>query len=304
MITGGAGFLGRNIVRGLISGGHDIIIFDNLSFGEKPQDSAASNGAGSVTWVLGDVQDQSAMCEAVNGCDYIFHFAGVIGGDMSAEIASAKVIAHAALDANCSKIVYASSCSVYGRSAMDTEITEDQPVELLSEYARVKRNNEVFFSSLFEEHGLSSVMLRYFNPYGPGQDDRMVIPRFILQALRGQAITVYGSGEQIRDFVFIDDVVQATIAVAENVQGAEIVNIASGQETSIADLVSQIIDLTGSKSTLEFAPAPKHRRDIEVGRRIGSTAKLREIAGFVPSTRLKTGLQRTLDSIRNTQKSA
>lgn len=293
LMTGGAGFLGRNIVRGLAGNGCEVVVFDNFSFGARP-DGARS---GNITWVQGDVQDEAAMCAAARDCDTIFHFAGVIGGDMSAEIASAEVIAKAALDGGCSKIVYASSCAVYGRAAMDSAITEEHPVELLSEYASVKRKNELFFSSLFDTNGISSVMLRYFNPYGPGQDDRMVIPRFIHRALKGEPITVYGSGAQIRDFVFIGDAVRATIAAAECVKGSEIVNIASGTETTIAGLVRQIIDMTGSASRLEFAPPPAHRSGIEVERRVGSTAKLERMTGFVPATDLQDGLRQTRDAL-------
>lgn len=293
LITGGAGFLGRNICRGLANLGNEIVIFDNLSFGREPD----VHGYGTVTWVEGDVQDEASMCAAAKGCDAIFHFAGVIGGDMSAEITSARVVAGAAADAGCARIVYASSCAVYGRAAMDAAVTEDQPAEPLSKYAVVKRDNETFFSALHETHGISVALLRYFNPYGPGQDERMVIPRFIRRALNGEPIVVYGTGEQLRDFVFIDDAVRATIAVAGNIDGAEVVNIAGGMETSIARLVREIIDLTGSASALEFVPAPAQRRDMEVDRRIGSTAKLERIAGYVPSTDLRDGLQRTLDAI-------
>lgn len=293
LITGGAGFLGRNITRGLIGLGNEVVIFDNLSFGCKP---GLSDG-GKVTWIEGDVQDEASMCAAAGGCDAIFHYAGVIGGDMSAEIASAQVVAKAAANAGCTKIVYASSCAVYGRAAMDVAVTEDHPAEPLSEYAVVKRNNEAFFSSLYESHGISAALLRYFNPYGPGQDDRMVIPRFIGRALNGEPIVIYGSGEQLRDFVYIDDAVRATIAAAGNVEGAEVVNIAGGRESSVAGLVREIIDLTGSASALEFAPAPPRRRDMEIDRRIGSTAKLEKIAGFVPPTNLRDGLQYTLDAI-------
>ncbi len=298
LITGGAGFLGRNIVRGLTGLGHEVVVFDNLSYGKKPD----AIMAGTVEWVLGDVLDDELLCSAARGCDFIFHFAGVIGGDMSAEIASAKIIAKAALDGGCSKIIYASSCAVYGRSAMDIAITEDHPAEPLSGYAVVKRDNEAFFSSLYREHGLSSVLLRYFNPYGPGQDDRMVIPRFFHLALKGEPIVIYGSGDQIRDFVYIDDAVKATLAVAERSEGTEIVNIAGGRETSIGELVRQIIELTDSGSSLEFTPVPDDRRDNEVNRRIGSTDKLKKLAGFVPSTTMKDGLRRTLETIRRAQK--
>ena len=176
-------------------------------------------------------------------------------------------------------------------------MSEEFQVSPQSSYAIAKRFNEIYLASLFAEKGLRSVALRFFNVYGVGQDARMVVPRFFQQAMAGEPLTIFGSGEQTRDFTYIDDVVEATARLASRVQGSEIVNVSNEREHRIRDVAQAIIELCGSSSELAFLDAPRPRYDFEVERRHGSSRKLAELTGFKPNTPLETGLRRIYEHL-------
>ena len=231
----------------------------------------------------------------------IFHLAAVLGVDivadnpvetMEVEAIGTKNIADAAIKNNVQKVVYASTSGVYGKKDMEQAATEDGALSPTTSYAIAKRFNEIYFKSLFEEKGLESVAVRYFNVYGYRQDVRMVIPKFFKQAVTGRTITVYGDGRQTRDFTYIDEVVQATTLLAEKTKGFEIVNVAMGHECSIGDLADEINRLCGNKSEIALVNLPKGRYDFEVDRRIGSSDKLIRKTGFSPTTQILEGLKK------------
>jgi UDP-glucose 4-epimerase len=303
LVTGGAGFIGSHLVRRLVKEGHEVVVLDNLARGNKLDKAVIE----AVELVVGDVRDEALVTGASKGCDQIHHFAAVLGVDivadnpvetMETEAAGMRNVANAALRHGVQKIVYASTSGVYGKSAIDKAVDEDYQASPSSSYAIAKRFNEIYLSAQYQEKRLNSVSIRFFNVYGPKQDQRMVIPRFIEKALAGAPLPIYGTGGQSRDFTYIDDVVESTVRCAFQVEGCEIINIARGQECTIKMLAEEIVSLTGSKSEIACINPPAGRYDFEVSRRIGDSKKLERLVGFVPGIDLREGLRRTIEDWR------
>ena len=231
-------------------------------------------------------------------CDIIIHFAAVLGVDIVADnpietmdvevIGTRNVIAAAEVN-NVKKVVYASTSGIYGHSVFETSLTEEVLVDPKSSYAMAKRYNEIYLASHHQERGLNTISLRFFNVYGCRQDTRMVVPKFFEQALTNQPITVFGSGEQTRDFTYIDDTIESIVRCLD-LNGSEIINIANEEEYNIKDVAIAIKEITGSKSEIHFIEAPKKRYDYEVGRRVGSSEKLIKLVDYKPKTKLMEGL--------------
>lgn len=298
-ITGGAGFIGSHLVKRLVNEGHDVIVADILLRGNKIEPEIFRK----IQFHHADVRDHKLMHELSAGCDLIIHFAAVLGVDvvadnpvetMDTEVIGMRNICEAALQNGIKKIMYASTSGIYGHSAIDQTVTENIVVDPRTSYAIAKRYNEIYLAALHQEKGLQSVSLRFFNIYGPAQDNRMVIPRFIEQAKNNEAITVYGSGSQTRDFTYVDDTIEACMRLMQNIQGCEIYNVANEREIKIKDLAQTIIDITQSKSEIHFIESPSKRYDYEVGRRWGSSEKLFHATGYKPETGLKEGLERLI----------
>ena len=237
----------------------------------------------------------------MQGVDFVFHLAAVLGVDvvaeqpmvtMEVEVQGLKNVVDAVLEAGIPKMIYASTSGVYGHGKIEDGITEDVAVAPDTSYAIAKRYNEIYLQSTHQERGLESFSLRFFNIYGPNQDNRMVIPRFMEMAMRGEDITVYGNGSQTRDFTFIEDAVESCVQLMERVSGCEIFNIAKEDEIHIKDLAQLIINVTGSRSEIKYMPAPQARIEYEVGRRFGSSEKLKQFTGYQPDTSLEAGLRK------------
>lgn len=296
LITGGAGFIGSHLVEHLVHSGCEVIVLDTLLRGNKIKPSTLEK----ITFIQDDVRNKECVIACSKGCDLIFHFAAVLGVDivadnpvetMDTEVIGMQNICDAALMNGVKKVVYASTSGIYGHSAIEKSVTEDIIVDPRTSYAIAKRYNEIYLKAKFEEQGLNSVSLRFFNVYGENQDERMVIPRFFKQAIEDAPITVYGSGNQTRDFTYIDDTIQASLLLAEKIQGAEIFNIANEEELTIRDLAIKIKKITNSNSEIQYLDAPAKRYDFEVERRYGSSDKLFRATGFKPTTNLETGLK-------------
>ena len=298
LITGGAGFIGSHLTSTLLAKGYEVVVLDNLLRGNKIPKEVLDK----VNFIKGDVTDAATVSKAAEGCDYIYHLAAILGVDvvadnptetMEVEVFGMKNIGDAAL-VNNAKIIYASTSGIYGHNAIDQSVTEDIMVDPRTSYAMAKRYNELYLAALHEEKGLNCIALRYFNVYGPRQDNRMVTPRFIEQSKAGQPLTVFGTGEQTRDFTHIDDTVKATILAGEKVSGFQIFNVANENEETILNLAKKIVEIGKSKSEIQLIDAPKKRYDYEVGRRYGNSDKLLSFVGYKPDTTLDDGLKRLL----------
>ncbi|MBW8051276.1 MAG: SDR family NAD(P)-dependent oxidoreductase [Cytophagales bacterium] len=302
LVTGGAGFIGSHLVKHLVEKGGEVIVADILLRGNKIDKEILK----SVKFVNADVRNYEKMAELSKNCDMIFHFAAILGVDvvadnpvetMETEVIGMKNITKAAMKNGVQKVIYASTSGVYGHSAIEKSVTENIQLDPRTSYAIAKRYNEIYLTALYEEKGLQSVSLRFFNVYGVNQDNRMVIPRFFEQAMKNDPITVYGEGNQTRDFTYIDDTIQASIQLAEKVNGCDIFNIANEHEFSIGELAQTIYEITNSKSKISFIPSPNKRYDFEVERRVGNSQKLYESIKYKPSTKLKDGLMRIYKDI-------
>lgn len=295
LVTGGAGFIGSNLVARLVKDGHQVVVLDNLLRGNKIDPEVFKK----IKFINADIRELSAVENAADECDIIFHLAAILGVDivadnpvetMDVETIGMRHVSFAALNKGVKKILYASTSGIYGHSAMERSVDEKIMVDPRTSYAMAKRYNEIYLSALNEEKGIQSVSLRFFNVYGHNQDNRMVIPRFFEQALNNEPITVYSKGLQTRDFTYIDDTVEACMRLMQMNTKFEIFNIANENELSIIELAKRIKQITASKSEIIFIEAPDKRYDYEVERRVGSSQKLFNFTGYKPSTPLETGL--------------
>lgn len=299
LVTGGAGFIGSHLVKHLVNAGNEVVVLDNLLRGNKIEREIFEK----IEFYKDDVRNFEIVKKLSQQCDYIYHFAAVLGVDvvadnpvetMDTEVIGMKNVVDAALLNNVRKVIYASTSGIYGHSAIEKSVTENIQVDPRTSYAMAKRYNEIYLKAAYEEKGLNSISVRFFNVYGKAQDNRMVIPRFIEQAINNEPLTVFGNGNQTRDFTYIEDTIKACLLLAEKVNGCDIFNVANENELSIYELAKEIIKLTNSKSEIAMIEAPKKRYDYEVERRFGSSQKLYNAIGFKPETPINVGLQEIL----------
>lgn len=302
LVTGGAGFIGSYLVEELVKMGKKVVVVDTLLKGNKIPPPILSE----VEFRNMDVRDTDGIVNVSKGVDAIFHFAAVLGVDlvadnpvetMDVEVKGMYSVGRAAEINGIQKIVYASTSGVYGHQALERSVTEEITIDPKTSYAMAKRFNEVYLAALHEEKGINGIALRFFNIYGGRQDTRMVIPRFFEQALNSSPITVYGNGQQTRDFTWVDDAVKSSLLLAQKIEGFEIFNVANERELSIFELGEKIVGITGSKSTIKLVDAPAKRYDYEVGRRFGSSRKLFDAVGYKPNTSIEIGLHQIFDSM-------
>ncbi|MBN4059345.1 NAD-dependent epimerase/dehydratase family protein [Dehalococcoides mccartyi] len=305
LVTGGAGFIGSHLSARLLAEGQEVVVLDNLSQGNKLEESVAD----SVEFIQGDIADSDTVLEAARGCDTIFHMASIVGVDivakkhtltMEVEAMGMRNVARAAIEHGTRQIVYSSTSGVYGHLALDNIVTEQMDVAPESSYAIGKRFNEIYLGALNAETGISCVALRYFNVYGPRQDERMVLPRFINQALTNKPLTVFGGGQQTRDFTWIGDTVEATVKAAATIDGFEILNVANSDEKTIQEIAQIVVEVTDSESDIISIATPCSRNIFEVRRRVGSSEKLYNLTGVRPKTDVREGITSTIKTATRT----
>lgn len=300
LVTGGAGFIGSHLVEALINEGARIRVLDNLSSGSE---SNLEKVRGRIDFIQGDIRDPDLLDTSFDGVDFVFHLAALRSVPKSMKHPSDYHEVNVAgtlnllLQARAHKIrkfIFASSSSVYG----DVDCFPQSEKEInspLSPYALTKLMGEQYCRLFFQAYSVKTVSLRYFNVFGPRQslDDEysVVIPRFIHSALREEAIPIYGTGTQSRDFTFVDNVVRANIMTCLSPHGSgEVFNVACGESHTVNELARHIKGLLGSKSPLTYL-AP---RSGDVFKTHAEISKIRETMGFVPKVGFEEGLRRTI----------
>lgn len=304
LVTGGAGFIGSHLVKRLLEEGNEVVVLDKLLRGNKIEKEVLD----SIRLVKDDVRNADIVKELSKGCKLVYHFAAVLGVDvvadnpvktMDTEVIGLKNVVDAAILHGLEKVIYASTSGVYGHSAIEKSVTETIQLDPRTSYAIAKRYNEIYLAAVYEEKGLQSISLRFFNVYGKHQDTRMVIPRFFEQAMQNKPITVYGEGNQTRDFTYIDDTIESCLLLAEKINGCDIFNVANEHEKTILELAEHIKNITGSDSEISYIKAPKKRYDFEVGRRFGSSEKLQKAVGYKPGTSFEKGMKEVYEHYKD-----
>ena len=300
LITGGAGFIGFHLVKHLLGAGGIVRVVDNLSTGSAERLKQMPD---SVQLVTGDLADNFVAAEAVKDMDYVLHQAAVpsvqrsvvdpVGTNRSNVTATLNLLENSR-KAGVRRFVYSASSSAYG----DTEVLpkkEEMPANPLSPYALQKWVGERYCKLYHELYGLETVSLRYFNVFGPGQDPdseyAAVIPKFITKLLAKEPITVYGDGEQSRDFTYIDNVVEANLLALHrpSAPGA-VCNIGCGQRVSLNELIEILERLLGIRAQVTYAP----RKPGDVRHSLADITNTTSILGYVPKIEIEEGLRRTV----------
>ena len=304
LVTGGCGFIGSHLADRLIADGHKVTILDDLSTG------SLANKPVLARLVVGDVADPDAVREAMdlngNGVDGVFHLAAVASVQRSRELwaethrtnlSGTITIFEAARTARNGQpvpVVYASSAAVYGDNTA-TPLREDAATRPLSAYGADKLGCELHARVAWEIHGVPTVGFRFINVYGPRQDPGSpysgVISIFARRVSRGEDVTIYGDGQQVRDFVFVGDVVRFLARAMETgPKGSEVFNLCTGRPTSLLMLLDVLQELCGSRVQRHHQPA--RAGDIRVS--IGDPARLRSSFGDGARVGLLQGLSATL----------
>jgi UDP-glucose 4-epimerase len=305
IVTGGAGFIGSHITGELAQRGHEVVILDNL-FSGRMENIAPFLAQENVTFVNGSITDPPLLKEIFSGADGVFHQAAIASVPRSianplatneANVTGTLNVLVAARTCGVKKVVFASSSSVYGDTPTLPK-REDMAPGPLSPYAVSKLAGEYYMNVFSDVYGIRTVSLRYFNVFGPRQDPpsqyAAVIPAFIESILARRSPTIFGDGEQTRDFTYVKDVVQANIRAMESpAQG--VFNVAYCQRTSLKKLAALIMEITGITVPLSFEPP----RAGDVRDSLADISRAQAAFGYAPEYTVKTGLMETIAWYRN-----
>jgi UDP-glucose 4-epimerase len=298
LVTGGAGFLGTALSNRLCRDGHQVRVIDDLSAGDPDR---LENG---VLFTRGDVADRPKLWTLLQDVDCVYHLAARVLVSESilypreyneVNVGGTVSVMEAMRDAGVRRVVFTSSGAVYGEQA-NQPVREDQPPNPQSPYAVSKLAAEYYVRTIGALWGIETVILRVFNAYGPGQrlppSHSPAVPRFLRQARQGGSLIIFGGGGQTRDFVYVDDVVEALVAAstAPDVD-RRIVNVGSGRETSINDLASLVSRVTGREVEVLHSPAESGG----VARLCADLAVARRLMDYGPRVELRQGLRLMLE---------
>jgi UDP-glucose 4-epimerase len=277
LVTGGAGFIGSHLVRALLADGYRVRVLDDFSSGRAENlagvEALAAEHGGRFQLMAGDVRSELKVRDAVEGCAGVCHLAAVASvarsvddplGSNSVTHGGTVNAVRQAIEAGVERFVLASSCAVYGDTA-ELPIAETARPRPLSPYAEAKLASEDTCAAAADAGQITAVCLRFFNVYGPYQDPSSeysgVISRFLTAAAARQPVSVYGDGEQSRDFVYVGDVVQAIVRALERpLSGLTVTNVGSGSQTSLLGILGRLEGLSGRP--LERRHGPARRGDI------------------------------------------
>lgn len=307
LVTGGAGFIGSHIAEALVKRGERVRVFDNLMTGKREN---LAHLAGKVEFIEADIRDYSSIRQALDGVSIVYHEAAIPSVPRSvaepqlnhdANVNGTFNVLMAARDAGVKRVIFAASSSAYG----DTEVLPKVETMLpnpLSPYAAAKLVGELYCQTFTQVYGLETVALRYFNVFGPRQDPTSpysgVISKFVTSLLNNQAPTIFGDGEQSRDFTYIANVVDANLRAAEAPEAAgQVMNLGIGERITLNQLFDELQKIIGT--TLK--PNYEETRAGDVRHSLADIARAEKLLGYRPLVGLAEGLKHIVDWYRENQ---
>ena len=297
-ITGGAGFIGSRLAEKLTEKGHKVVIYDNFSSGDIKNLSAIKN---KIKIVKGDITDFKKLKQAMKDADYVYHHAALVSVAQSMEepvethkinIEGVNNVLEAARLNGVKRVLLASSSAVYG-NGKDIPYKETAQTDCRSPYAASKLIGEELLKCYFKAYGLETVCVRYFNVFGPKQNPNSpyaaVIAKFMDLVKRGDAFFIDWDGKQSRDFVFIDDVADATILAMKKGKAGEVYNVASGRTYTLLNLAKEIENISGKKMKRVFKP----KRAGDIKKSAADITKIKKL-GYKAKVSLREGLKKII----------
>jgi len=315
LITGGAGFIGSHLADHLLARGDQVVILDDLSTG-RLSNIEHLMGRPDVEFVLGSILNSDLVDSVVSRVEVVYHLAAAVGVELivekplqslmtnirGSEIVFEKAHKHGA------RMLVTSTSEIYGKNTSDRLREDDDrilgsPLKSRWSYSEAKAIDEILAYTYWREKGLETVIVRLFNTVGPRQTGSygMVIPRFVSQALRNDAITVYGSGDQTRCFCFVGDIVKGMVDLCNTPEAfGKVFNLGGNEEVSIRDLAERIIAAAGSTSKVEYIPYDVAYEEgfEDMQRRVPDTTRAFNLIGFQPTVGLDDIIAQVIDEQR------
>ncbi len=301
LVTGGAGFIGSHISTALVNRGDEVTVLDNLSTGKR--ENLAHLGD-RVNLIEGSVCDRAVVEQALDGVEVVYHQAALASVPWSVKkpldtnevcVTGTVNVLDAARQAGVRRVVFAGSSSAYGDQPTTSKRETDLP-SVLSPYAAAKIAGEAYCQSFTATYGLETVVLRYFNVFGPRQDPKSeysaVIPIFVSKMVNGERPTVYGDGKQSRDFVYIANVVQGNLAAADSAEAVgRSINIGTGQQLTLLQLIAAINQVLGK----EIEPIFEEARAGDVRESLADISLARSVLAYEPKVEFNEGLRQSIE---------
>lgn len=303
LITGGAGFIGSHLADRLLERGDQVLLLDDLSTG-RLSNIEHLQGNPDAEFVLGSILNADLVDHVVSRVDVVYHLAAAVGVNLIVEkpleslmtnIRGTETVVEKAHKYD-KRILVTSTSEIYGKNTSDSLSEDDDrilgsPLKSRWSYSEAKAIDEILAYTYWREKGLETVIVRLFNTVGPRQTGSygMVVPRFVSQALRNEAITVFGDGAQTRCFCYVGDVVSGLVALSEHPEAfGKVFNLGGVEEISISDLATRVIERSGSSSEVEFIPYDVAYEEgfEDMERRVPNNSRARELVGFAPTASL------------------
>jgi UDP-glucose 4-epimerase len=315
LITGGAGFIGSHLADALLARGDSVILLDNLSTG-RLENIEHLRQRDDVEFVLGSILNADLMDDVMGRADVCFHLAAAVGvqlivdkplESLATNIRGSEIVFEKA-HKHGTKVLVTSTSEIYGKNTSDRLGEEDDrilgsPLKSRWSYSEAKAIEEILAYTYWRQKGLPTVIVRLFNTVGPRQTGHygMVIPRFVGQAVKGEPITVYGTGSQTRCFCYVGDAVQGILSLVDHPDASgRAYNIGGVEEISMEDLAHRVVVAAGSSSKIRYVPYDEAYEEgfEDMQRRVPDTTRARELVGFVPRVNLDEILRMVVEDQR------
>lgn len=318
LITGGSGFLGSRFVASLLEEGNQVVVYDNLSTGQSKNLEPFRKNR-NYRFVKGDITDKNSLKKTMSNIDIVYHLSAIVGVKeycrdplkvVDVNVIGTKNLLELALK-NKIKVLFASTSEIFGKNPKipwaedDDRVLGSTKIDRWS-YSTSKAMCEHMVFAMNKNHGLSSVIVRFFNVYGPSQPPYFVISQSVQKVLKNEQPLMYDSGSQTRCFTFVDDAIEGAMIASKSKKAVgDVFNIGSSKETSIKEAIEIIIEMAGKKGKLTWKNLDTKRhyeeRYEDIPRRVPEVSKAKRVLGWEAKTSLRDGIKKTIDWARKNE---